>query len=263
MSSIKRFFKRNSHNTFFRLLGGLGFSIYRFYENRNHDIQSNGELTVIKKISKMNPSVIFDGGANIGNYSLCVNKLIPNSKIYAFEPVNDTFNKLKNNTKNFENITALNIGLYSENCAKEINLFSSDTHSSIFKIEGINYKPVNKANIELIKGDDFLKNNNIKNIDFLKLDLEGAEFDALLGFKESLKNGIIKIIQFEFGYINISTRKLLIDYYDLFEKYGYIIGKIYPKSVDFRNYNKKHEDFIGPNYIAVKKNDFEIIKILS
>ena len=46
-----------------------------------------------------------------------------------------------------------------------------------------------------------------KTIDLLKLDLEGAEYDALLGFEESIKKGIIKIIQFEYGYINITTKE--------------------------------------------------------
>ena len=103
---------------------------------------------------------------------------------------------------------------------------------------------------------------NKKFIDFLKLDIEGAEYDALLGFENAFKDGIIKLVQFEYGFINISTKKLLIDYYTFFEANGYILGKVFPKNVEFRNYNVKHEDFIGPNFIAVKKTETELINIL-
>lgn len=263
MKSIKRFFKRNSHSFIFKGLAGLGRSMNRFYENRNHDIYSNGELTVLKKLAKTNPKIIIDGGANIGKYSLILNKIIPDSTIYSFEPVTDTFEILKQNVKDFNNIIHVNKGLFNENCTKEINIFSSNTHSSIYDIEGISYSPLKKTNIDLISGDDFMAENKIEKIDFLKLDLEGAEYNALEGFSKNLKAGNIRLIQFEFGYINITTKKLLIDYYNFFEKYNFIVGKIFPKILEFRKYDSKYEDFLGPNFVAVHKSDIELINLLS
>ena len=108
-----------------------------------------------------------------------------------------------------------------------------------------------------------MRNQNIASVDFLKLDVEGAEYDALLGFENAIKQGTIKAVQFEYGYINISTKKLLIDYYTFFEANGYVLGKVFPKMVEFRKYHFKYEDFIGPNFIAVKKTETELIKMLS
>jgi FkbM family methyltransferase len=207
MSKIKILFKRNSHNDFFKVLAGFGRSLNRLYENRNHDINSNGELTILKKLSRINPLVIFDGGANIGKYSLVVNKMIPGALIYSFEPVKDTFEILKKNVGAINKIIPACLGLYKNTCTKEINIFPSNTHSSIVDIKGLDYESKEKQTIELIKGDDFMKNNNISEIDFLKLDVEGVEYDAILGFEEHLENGKIKMIQFEYGYINISTKK--------------------------------------------------------
>ena len=96
----------------------------------------------------------------------------------------------------------------------------------------------------------------------MKLDLEGAEYEALKGFEESLRNKNIRVVQFEYGYMSISTKKLLIDYYELFYSYGYIVGKIFPKKVEFRDYNLKHENFIGSNYIAIAREDRELITCL-
>jgi FkbM family methyltransferase len=263
MMTAKRIFKQNSHNKFFKVLAGLGRSINRLYENRNHDIYSNGELTILKKISSLNPSVIIDGGANIGNYSLFINQFNPQSTIFAFEPVESTFQKLDENVRNCKNIIPVKKGFYQKNCMQEINLFNSDEHSSLYNIERLNYESTQKQMIELIRGDDFRNENQIGSIDFLKLDIEGAEYDALIGFESSIRTGKIKAIQFEYGYINISTKKLLIDYYNFFEANNYIVGKIFPKTVEFRKYEFKYEDFLGPNFIAVNRSETKFIDLLS
>lgn len=263
MTSVKRFLKRNCHNTFFKGLAGFGRSLNRFYENRNHDVYSNGELTILKKISKLNPLIIMDGGANTGDYSLSINQFIPDCTIYSFEPVESTFQRLVDNVKDHRNVIPLKKGLFKDNCFKEINLFNAHSHSSLYDIEGLPYKINQKLVIELVRGDDFMKKHKIDYIDFLKLDIEGAEFDALKGFENSIKHTNIKAIQFEYGYINISTKKLLIDYYKFFESNGYIVGKIFPKLVEFRKYDFKYEDFLGPNFIAVSQSDSRLIDLLS
>ena len=262
MSKLKKIFKRNSHNNFFKVLAGFGRALNRLYENRNHDINSNGELTILKKLSKTNPSVIFDGGANIGKYSLLANKMIPDALIYSFEPVNDTFEILKNNIGDIDKIIPVGKGLYKNNCTKEINIFPSNTHSSVVDIQRGKNESKGKKTIELIKGDDFMEKNKISQIDFLKLDVEGVEYDAILGFEKHIENGRIKMIQFEYGYLNISTKRLLVDFYTYFESKGYLVGKIFPKTVEFRKYEFKNEDFLGPNFIAVKKIETELIELL-
>ncbi len=262
MSEAKRIFKRNSHNSFFKGLAGFGRALNRLYENRNHDIYSNGELTVLKKISKTNPSVIIDGGANVGDYSLMVTHTIPKCKIYAFEPVKSTFHKLTENVREYSLIHPIMSGLFGENCTMEINLFKADEHSSLYDIQGLPEKSNQKETIKLIRGDDFMQDKNIDTIDFLKLDIEGAEYDALLGFENCIKNGKVNAIQFEYGYINITTKKLLIDYYNFFEANDYVVGKIFPKTVEFRKYDFIYEDFIGPNFIAVKKSETKLIESL-
>lgn len=262
MGGLKRVIKRESHNGLFKALAGLGRSLNRFYENRNHDSLSNGEQTLIKKFARLHPTHIIDGGANIGTYSLMVNDILPEATIYAFEPVKETFDQLTLRISG-RNITPIQKGLFSEDTSRVINLYKSSTHSSIYDIKGLSYKSENNTTIELVKGDDFLQQNNISKIDFLKLDLEGAEYDALLGFKESLQNRNIRMVQFEYGYINITTKKLLIDFYELFESYGYRVGKLFPKKVSFRKYEFKHEDFLGPNFVAVHQDDRALIDLIS
>ena len=165
----------------------------------------------LKKIKRFNPKVIIDGGANLGNYSLNVNKIIPDSNIYAFEPVEKTFNLLKNNISGYSKIIAVNKGLFDKNCEMQINVYPSHTHSSIYDIESLPYNVVETEKINLIKGDNFIKENNISNIDLLKLDLEGAEFDAIQGFSKALNEKKIRIIQhIFFGQLDIYSQTVSI-----------------------------------------------------
>jgi len=124
---------------FFKVLAGFGRSLNRFYENRNHDIFSNGELTVLKKLAKLQPSTIIDDGVNIGEYSLITHKTIPTVSIY-FEPVLSTYKKLKEDISKAAKIHPFGKGLFSETCCKEINIYPSSTHSLLVDIQGLAYE---------------------------------------------------------------------------------------------------------------------------
>ncbi|HEU5292952.1 MAG TPA: FkbM family methyltransferase [Cyclobacteriaceae bacterium] len=261
--SLKRIFKRNTHNFLFQAISSAGRSINRLYENRNHDTQSNGEEWLINRIAKINPKFIFDVGANTGKYALLAKKHNPVANVVCFEPVKSTFEKLKTVTAPLSNITLVNSGLFDENKKLTINIYPSHTHASVFDLKAIPYESVGKEEIDLIVGDDYMKKNNIESVDLLKLDVEGAELNAIRGFKNALSNKKIRIIQFEYGYINITTKNLLIDYYEYLDQFGYAVGKLYPKKVEFRKYQFKYEDFIGPNMIAIRKDDSELKQLLS
>ena len=136
--------------------------------------------------------MIIDGGANIGEYSRRAAEFVKGCRIYSFEPVKNTFNRLVKNLKDYESLIPVNKGLYHENGVKNINLFPSHTHSSLYDLQGLSYDPVNTAEIELITGDTFMEQIGIAYIDLLKLDQEGAEYDALLGFENALKKAKLK-----------------------------------------------------------------------
>jgi len=261
---LKRWFKRNTHNRVQKALASFGRAMNRLYENRNHDIYSNGEVWLLKKLGQFNPEVIIDGGANIGDYALQVARNCPSATIYCFEPVPNTFKILTETTRDISNkANLIQKGLSDNNGVLTINLFESNAHSSFFNHQGITPDLKETIQIEVIKGDDFVSENQVAKIDLLKLDIEGAEMIALKGFEQSLQHGQIKVIQFEYGYLNILTKNLLMDYYDYLEPFGYSLGKLYPKKVVFRAYHNKYEDFIGPNFIAVHHSAQDIIKAIS
>ncbi len=252
---------RHRRNFVIKYCAKLCRSFMKRYENLNYDIDSNGEGRVLKKLSMFPFSCIFDVGANVGDYALRVVDLLPAATYHAFEIAPPTYEILCDKTKSLKNIIVNNVGLSDAKKEVKINYFpANSTVTSIYHTSYPGESKVIKANV--IKGDDYIETQGIHSIDFLKIDVEGAEHLVLFGFKNTLMNRKIEVIQFEYGKANIRARFLLADYYELFEKHGYKIGKIYPTYVDFRDYSLDHEDFIGPNYIAVKKERTDLIEAL-
>jgi hypothetical protein len=80
--------------------------------------------------------------------------------------------------------------------------------------------------------------------------VEGAEHLVLEGLADLLREQRARFVPFEYGRVNILTHFLLRDFYEPFGSHGYLVGKIYPDYVDFREYELSDEDFLGPNYLA-------------
>jgi len=171
----------------------------------NHE---KSEQRLVKKIVKPG-MVVFDIGANVGDYSSLLSKLVGESgKVYAFEPTSSIFQKLQARlTKsNYNNTYIFKKAVYSEDTRIELHEFPDEysAWNSIGKPKMQNpqrkteYVPIVKTElVEAIALDSFCKEREIEKIDYLKLDVEGAESDALKGMVELLREKAIGFIQFE------------------------------------------------------------------
>jgi FkbM family methyltransferase len=93
----------------------------------------------------------------------------------------------------------------------------------------------------------------IERIDLLKLDIEGAEFQALRGAAGSLGDGKVTTIAFEFGSANVYSRTFFRDFWDLLSPLGYRLWRICPGGLllPVREYTEELEHFRGvSNYVA-------------
>lgn len=122
---------------------------------------------------------VFDVGANIGTVSLACAKIVGiTGEVKSFEPSSKIFQYLKNNIEinNYSQIIqAHNFGLGSKNKNYKFTEYSDDTSNT----PSDNGKSV----ITIKKLDDITK----EKINFLKIDVEGFEYEVLKGAKNSLK----------------------------------------------------------------------------
>lgn len=241
--------------------------IYKGYENLDYNFYKNGEAHLLSCISKnMQPKIVFDVGANNGEWALLAQKYFTEAQVYAFEIVPKTFQELEASCSNEPKINIHNVGL--SDTEGEISVFCSPGSSGLSTCvmdfsEDFHGQETEEIKAKVIAGDSFCTQNNIASIDFLKIDVEGFEHKTLKGFEQLLTKNNIKVIQFEYGFINVETHFLLKDFYSYLEPLGYKIGKVYPDHIAFKDYEYTDENFYGPNYLAVHSSEKELIKALS
>lgn len=125
--------------------------------------------------------VVVDVGANIGWYTLNLGKLKNVEKIYAFEPIPHTYSYLVEHIKMNEILVAEthNVGLSNEVGEKNFYWTTEETgSSSMSNIRERNDISLTRCRVDTL--DNFMKNKESK-IDFIKIDVEGAELLVIEG----------------------------------------------------------------------------------
>lgn len=213
------------------------------------EFDAAGELYTMKTLSHYKLNRIFDVGANIGEWAKMARSFQSDAEIHCFEPVPSVFKTMVKSTIDID-IMPNPFGLSSV-CEIRDMLFDDDNDrltTPCLEIARVNPKIVP---LIMLNGDEYCRSREIESIDFLKLDTEGHEFQVLRGFENMLKEGKIAIIQFEYGFANVLTKDLLLDFYKLLKPLGYEIGLQTQKGVAFRDYTLNHENFMAPNYVAI------------
>lgn len=216
------------------------------------EFEEHGETWLQERFSgKFN--TIFDVGCNIGEWTKMARKYQPQADIHMFEVMPETYRSMLSNVQTDENMHTNGFGLsnYSGTLEMKYKPSYSAVSTSVMDLR------LDDSFIRhglVMKGDDYVKSRNIKSIDYLKIDTEGAEDQVFKGFENTLKEGKIKVIQFEYGYICILTKWLLIDSYKYLTPLGFTLGRLKKGSIVFKEYALPDEDFNGPDFIAVHES---------
>lgn len=216
-----------------------------------------GEIQLMDKLSEFELKTIFDVGANIGEWTKMALARNPDAVIHAFEPMPCVFKKALSNI-NLDRVYLNSFGLSSK--LEFLNMLYDGDNDRLTTpcLELIRTDP-KVLPLLMVDGDSYCCSREIESIDFIKIDTEGHEYKVLQGLSNLISNKKIDIIQFEYGYANVLTKDLLIDFYRMLIPHGYIIGKLLQDGVDFKTYGLTDEDFKGPNYVAVHESKTDII----
>lgn len=124
-----------------------------------------------------NNSIIIDIGANIGVFSVYATTVSKNTKVYAYEPMQKSYELfLKNITINNleDSIVPFKFGIACNKGKRKLFLASGSPFHSIYSSKEEKY-----IEIDCITLKDVFDENKIKKCDILKIDCEGAEFEIL------------------------------------------------------------------------------------
>jgi FkbM family methyltransferase len=226
----------------------------KWFGNASHRPERNGEFWLLRALGNQSIGTIFDVGANVGKWSLAAAEAFPEATIYAFEIVPATATELCKRVAGHDRVRCMGFGLAERTGVLRVRYNPAASSHSTFTDYPHGWRG-EQIECPVMRGDEFLAREAIAACDFLKLDVEGAEHLVLQGFGEHLQGGRVRFVQFEYGRVNILTRFLLKDFYELFTRYGYAVGKIFPDYVEFRDYDLSDEDFLGPNYFACRQDD--------
>lgn len=222
-------------------------------------VEYSGEKYVLDKFAKNtdinNAIIIFDVGANQGQFAKVAYQLLGNQvTIHCFEPSRITFSVLEKNLHEYSKIQLHNFGLGDSD--KELTLYADKELSGCASLyDRKHFESVIKLTetVKIKVLDDFCRNNGIKHIHYLKLDVEGHELSVLRGAKQMISSGAIDWIQFEFGGCNLDSRTYFRDFFYFLSPHYYIYRLIRNGLVSIKQYHETLEIFTTTNFIAISK----------
>ncbi|MFI5149478.1 MAG: FkbM family methyltransferase [Bacteroidia bacterium] len=201
---------------------GIDLSLFLFGNFQKHI--THNPLAKLKE-----DAVILDVGANFGIMTLQFAQATPKGTIYSFEPTHYALGKFK---RNLELNPELAKHIYP------VNSFVSavtDKNSTIkafssWKVDGAtgsDMHPVHLGEAKSTEGvgaisiDDFCTQNNFTRLDFIKIDVDGHEFEVFKGGMETIKK-FRPVIIFEIGLYLLEENKIDYTFFsDYFSKLNY------------------------------------------
>lgn len=215
-----------------KALAQLGYRIIKI---------DNDPLQSFFRKNKKSKLIIFDVGANIGQSAASYVRKMEKALVYSFEPnpkVYEVLNSLRD-----DRITCFNFGLSNFDGPIDFNLNELDGTSSLLDLT--KKAPDNWDIMKLKNGtttklffrtlDSILDELGLENIDYMKIDVQGAEWMVLDGAVNAIKSKKIFLIQMEYIYIETySDTKNMAYYLDFFELNGYRLVSIFDFSWNSR-----------------------------
>jgi len=201
---------------------------------------------------------LIDVGAHHGETIKLFNSSFDIHNIYAFEPSYKNFKVLEKKTKNIKN-TNLRIYNYGIGVTEGLFDFNESDESQSSTLVKINYKSkyykrkknllrffkkkqdlffTTKVNIKTL--NDFLIDQKIKNVEILKIDTEGYDFNVIKSLENKLS--FIKYIYFEHHFHNMLSKD-----YTFNEVHNYLINNNFKKVFKTKMFYRKTFEYIYKN----------------
>jgi FkbM family methyltransferase len=158
----------------------------------------------VEEVYKFQASVqtplIIDCGANIGLSVIYFKKLFPSASIIAFEPDEKIFKRLADNIAqfNYDRVELVNKGVWNANTT--LSFIAEGTLGG--RVTDNEKEARNVISIQAVRLKDYLN----QTVDFLKIDIEGAEYEVLTDCEAALRN--VKLLFVEYHSTSTMPQRL-------------------------------------------------------
>jgi FkbM family methyltransferase len=179
-------------------------------------------------------NTVLDVGANIGLYSLLAARLVGAAgRVHAFEAESGNAARLTANLalNDLRNVELFEAAVYSEEGSVTLNVFDSRfnawhslgrPHLPDPTHEGRTVAPVQTRRVAAVTLDAHCASHGIDQVDLLKIDVEGAEVDVLIGARRLLEEQAVRALLFEVSLPQIEALgHLPTEPFELLEAAGY------------------------------------------
>lgn len=203
-------------------------------------IKAESRATLLSLIKE--DMIILDIGTNIGETLLNFAKINTKGINYGFEPVPYLYQRAKHNISlnNFENIILNNIALSDK---KEKLFFHIPQNNNSGGIAMSKNAQQGMLEVEAMTLDNFVSNQNIEKIDFIKIDVEGFEMNVLKGGSETLTKMkpqmFIELVDNHLKRQNTSSKEVIL----FLKNIGYKIHHAQTKEKINENFNFQNTHF--------------------
>lgn len=168
---------------------------------------------------------VIDVGGFHGNWSDMILSDSPDCYITIFEPDVINFEVLKSKFDKNEKIKLINSGASSEK--SKLTYYNIIGDNSLREMSGFVQREIYKkykieeVQVMVVRIDDIYED-----IDFLKIDTEGFEFNVIKGCEKLLDSKKVKFIQFEYGGTYLDNNIYLNDIINYLNKFNYFVYDI-------------------------------------
>lgn len=151
---------------------------------------------------------VFDVGANVGELTLLFSRFVgAGGSVHAFEPCEQAFGRLEAvcRATSLHNVRRKRLALAEDESPVSLHVYdeahmSWNTRASRpLEDYGIDVKPLSVERAPATTLDIYCERNGVARIDLLKVDVEGAEFQVLIGARRMLHEQRVRCVTFEFG----------------------------------------------------------------
>jgi FkbM family methyltransferase len=214
------------------------------------------EVRLLQHLLGRAPRLAIDIGGNVGNYTAELRRRNPSLEIHTFEPSATNISKLRDRFKLDTAVTLLPFAVSDSSGSATLFSDQPGSHlSSLSKrqLDHFNISFEAQEMISTIRFEDYWKTElGERQLDIVKIDIEGHELAALNGFGSAID--ATSVIQFEFGGCNIDTRTYFRDFWYFFQPRGFDLYRITPFGAErMRRYKESDEFFSTTNYVAVNR----------